>query len=88
MVEQKRKQDTLRLVNGQEIKVNHLTKEDVTIGSSTNLDLEAKHGMTSQEFVAKWNRGELDCAEMDYFRWAGYCLFAYKQGRSELQLEG
>ena len=85
MVEQKRKQDTLRLVNGQEIIVNHLTKEDV---NRKLANLEAKHGMTSQEFVAKWNRGELDCAEMDYFRWAGYCLFAYKQGRSELQLEG
>ena len=84
MVEQKRKQDTLRLVNGQEIKVNHLTKEDV---NRKLANLEAKHGMTSQEFVAKWNHGKLDCAVMDYFLWTGYCRMAYKHGRTELQVE-
>ena len=85
MIEQEHKQETIRLPNGQETEVRRLTKEDV---ERKLAKLEAKHGMTSQEFVGKWNRGELDCAEMDYFSWAGYCLFAYKQGHSELQLEG
>ena len=84
MVEQKRKHTTLKLINGQEIGVNHLTKQDV---NRKLANLEAKYGMTSQEFVGKWNRGKLDCAVMDYFLWTGYCRMAYKHGRVELQVE-
>lgn len=84
MVEQRHKQGIIRLSNGQEIKVKRLTKEDVNLKLTK---LEVKHGMTSREFVEKWNRGKLDCAEMDYFSWAGLCRMAYKQGRAELQVE-
>ncbi len=84
MVERRHKQGIIRLPNGQEIKVKHLTKEDV----NRNLaKLEAKYSMTSHEFVEKWNRGKLDCAVMDYFDWVAYCLMAYRQGRVELQVE-
>ena len=85
MVDQKRKTETIQLPNGQEVKVKRLSEKDV---AKRLTEFEEKYGMTSEDFVGKWNRGELDCAEMDYFRWAGYCLFAYKQGHSELQLEG
>ena len=85
MVDQKKKYEAIRLPDGREVKAQHLSKEDV---EKRLAKFEAKYGMTSEEFSGKWNRGELDCAEMDYFRWAGYCLFAYRQGRSELLLEG
>ena len=84
MIEERHRQGIIRLPNGQEMKVRRLTKEDV---NHKLAKLEAKHRMTSQEFVKKWNRGKLDCAVLDYFDWAAYCLMAYKQGRAELQVE-
>lgn len=84
MIEQRQKQAIIRLSNGQEIKVRHLTKGDVNLNLA---EFEAKYEMNSQEFVEKWNHGELDCAVMDYFLWAGYCRMAYKHGCAELQVE-
>lgn len=42
--------------------------------------------MSSEEFAAKWNRGELDCAVMDYFNWAGNCSYMYRKGVEALKI--
>ncbi len=84
MIEQKRKTDTIRTPMGNEIRVRRLTQEDV---ERELAELEAKYGMTSQEFAGKWNRGELDCGVMDYFNWEFYCDSAYRHGRAELEIE-
>ncbi len=42
--------------------------------------------MTSQAFVVKWNRGELDCDVGEYFDWVGLCYSAYDYGRGELKI--
>ena len=85
MVEQKQsKQYTIRTPMGHEVQVKRLSKEDV---ERELAELEAKYGMTSQEFARKWNRGELDCGVQDYFGWVGYCHFAYKHGRADLEVQ-
>ena len=70
MVEQKRKTYTKTTPMGHEVTVTELTREDV---EQELAEFEAKYGMSSEEFAAKWNRGEMDCAAMDYFDWAGDC---------------
>ena len=70
MVEQKQKSYTTTTPMGHEINVIPMSKDDV---ERKIAEFEAKYGMTSAEFAAKWNRGELDCAVMDYFEWEGYC---------------
>ena len=85
MVEQKQsKSYTIRTPMGHEIQVKRLSREDV---ERELAELEAKYGMTSQEFAGKWNRGELDCGVRDYFVWVGYCHFAYKHGRADLEVQ-
>ena len=37
------------------------------------VEFETKHGMTSQVFVDKWNKGELSDEKRDYVKWAGLC---------------
>lgn len=49
-------------------------------------EFEAKYGMSSEEFAAKWNRGELDCAVMDYFNWAGNCSYMHGKGVEALKI--
>ena len=66
MVDQKRKNYTKTTPMGHEIEVTELSREDI---EKELAEFEAKYGMTSQEFAAKWNRGEMDCAVMDYFDW-------------------
>ena len=70
MVEQKRKTHTKTTPMGHEITVTEMSREDI---EQELAEFEAKYGMTSEEFVGKWNRGEMDCAVMDYFDWAGDC---------------
>ena len=61
-----------------------LSREDVELKLT---ELEAKYGMSSQEFAGKWNRGELDCGVMDYFDWEGHCDYmARKHGVKELEI--
>ena len=85
MVEQKQsKQYTIRTPMGHEVQVKRLSKEDV---ERELAELEAKYGMTSQEFARKWNRGELDCGVMDYFDWEGHCDYmAREHGAKELAI--
>ena len=68
MVEQKQRYKIFRLSNGQEVKAKILTEEDI---EQRLAKFEAKYGMTSQEFIGKWKRGELECAD-DYFDWSMY----------------
>ena len=83
MIEQKQKNYTIQTPMGHKIQVIRLSQEDIERELG---ELEAKYEMTSQEFVGKWNRGELDCGVMDYFTWAGYCDSAYRNGRDELEI--
>ena len=82
MVVQKHKQ-TIRTPKGNTVQVTHLSRED---NERELAKFEAKYGMTSQEFVARWNRGELDCGVGEYFDWVGLCYSAYDHGRSELRI--
>ena len=63
--------------------VTHLSKEDI---ERELAKFETKYGITSQEFVAKWNDGELDCAVGEHFDWAGLCHSAYDNGRTDLKI--
>ena len=40
-------------------------------------DYESKYSMKSEEFYAKYNRGELG-DDRDYIRWAGYFVMAMR----------
>ena len=84
MVEQKEKTYFLTTPMGHKVPVKKLSGEDIKRRLAA---LEAKHGMSSREFAAKWNAGELDRAVRDYFKWAGYCRISYEHGRSELLIE-
>ena len=83
MVVQKRKDYAMRTPMGHTVQVTHLSREDIERELAT---LEKKHGMTSQEFVVKWNRGELDCGVDEYFGWVELCHSAYDYGRTELRI--
>ena len=86
---------TIMSKSGYEITVTHLTEDDLR---RRLREFEAKYGMTSKEFVKRWNGGELDCAVMDYFDWEAYCeglarvygeedLKSTNLGTGELKLE-
>ena len=84
MVDQKQKYHMFRLPDGREVKANILTREDM---AQRIAEFETKYGMTSQEFMGKWTRGELDCAVLDYFRWESYCRKVFKQGWAKSEVE-
>lgn len=84
MVEQKEKSYTITTPQGHEVTVTQMSKEDV---ERELAEFETKYGLSSREFAAKWNAGELDCAVRDYFKWVGYCRISYGRGRSELLIE-
>ena len=84
MVEQKEKSYTITTPMGHKVPVKKLSEEDIERRLSA---LETKHGMSSREFAAKWNAGELDCAVRDYFKWASYCDYmANRVGIKELEI--
>ena len=84
MVEQKQKSYTIITPMGYEMTVIHMSREDIERELAR---FEAKYGMASREFAAKWNAGELDCAIMDYFVWAGNCSYMHiKHGIEELEI--
>lgn len=84
MVEQKEKTYFLTTPMGHKVPVTKLSGEDIEKRLAV---LETKHGMSSQEFAAKWNAGELNCAVRDYFKWVGYCRISHAHGQSELFIE-
>ena len=84
MVEQKEKGYTITTPMGHEVTVRQLSQMDV---ENKLAEFEVKYGMSSAEFAAKWNSGELDCAVRDYFKWVGYCRISYKRGCAELWIE-
>ena len=69
MVEQKEKAEETTNFLGQEVTVSRLTRGEVERKLAA---FETKYGMTSQEFSAKWNAGELDCAIDDHWDWDFY----------------
>ena len=84
MVEQKRKSYTKTTPMGHEITVTEMSREDI---EQELAEFEAKYGMTSEEFAGKWNRGEMDCAVMDYFDWAEDCDYmAEEHGLGKLRI--
>ena len=83
MVVQKHKDHTIRTSTGHTVRVTHLSREDI---ERELAKFETKYGMTSQAFVVKWNRGELDCDVGEYFDWVGLCYSAYDYGRGELKI--
>ena len=84
MVGQKRKTYTKTTPMGHEVTVTEMSREDV---EQELAEFEAKYGMSSQEFAGKWNRGEMDCAVMDYFDWAGDCGYmAEEHGMKKLKI--
>ena len=83
MVEQKEKAEETTKFLGQEVTVTRLTKAEVKRKLAA---FEAKYGMTSQEFLAKGRRGELDCSD-DFLEWEGYCAYMYEVcGVEELEV--
>lgn len=83
MVVQKDKDHTIRTPMGHTARVEHLSREDI---ERELAEFETKYGMTSQEFVVKWNHGELGCGVGEYFDWVGLCYSAYDYGRTELKI--
>ena len=73
-----------RTPGGHEYTVYELTQEDV---EDELAEFEERYGMTSQEFIVKWKRGELDCAVGDYFSWYGACYSAESWGRVNMDVE-
>ncbi len=60
----------VRLKSGHDVEFLYLSEADVR---KRMAELESKHGLTSREFMAKWNAGTLTEEKPDFFRWAGYC---------------
>lgn len=83
MVEQKQKPKykTYKFSNGQEVKANILTRGDI---EQRLAKFESKYDMTSQEFIGKWKRLELECTA-DYFDWAMYCRLMEKRQKVSRQ---
>ena len=76
---------TLMTEFGYEITVERLNEDDLR---RSLREFEAKHGMTSKEFVKRWSEGELDCAVMDYFEWEACCdSLARVYGEDDLRFE-
>ena len=84
MLNAKDKTYTIRTPKGHRVQVIRISSEDI---ERELAEFEAKYGMSSEEFAAKWNRGELDCAVMDYFDWAGNCSYMHGKGIEALKIE-
>ena len=82
MIEQKNSY-TIKTAMGYEIEVIRMSKEDV---AEKLAEFEARNGMTSKEFMYKWNHGGLqgDCRE--HIDWAGYCELASEFGLEDLKI--
>lgn len=82
MIEQKNGY-TIKTDMGYEIEVIRMSEEDV---ARKLAEFESKYGMTSKEFMYKWNHGGLqgDCRE--HVDWAGYCQLASEFGFDELKI--
>lgn len=83
MLNAKDKTYTIRTPKGHRVQVIRISSEDI---ERELAEFEAKYAMSSEEFAAKWNRGELDCAIMDYFNWAGNCSYMYRKGVEALKI--
>ena len=62
------------------LKVEKLTREDVR---KELADFEAKYGMSSSEFIGKYNRCEFEEENLEFMEWAGYYYIAGRMGLIE-----
>lgn len=75
---------TYTLKGGATATVKYLSQADI---ERELAEFETKYGMSSEEFAGKWNRGELNCAVMDYFNWAGNCDYMRRKGVEALKID-
>ena len=62
------------------LKVEKLTREDVR---KELADLESKYGMSSREFIRKYNSCEFEEENLEFMEWAGYYYIADRMGLIE-----
>lgn len=62
------------------LKVEKLTREDVR---KELVDFEAKYGMSSSEFIRKYNSCEFVEENLEFMEWAGYYYIAGRMGLIE-----
>ena len=62
------------------LKVEKLTKADVKNELAV---FESKYGMTSTEFIRKYNRCEFEEENLEFMDWAGYYYIAGRMGLLE-----
>lgn len=68
MIEQK-KSYTIKTAKGYEIEVIHESKEDV---ARKLAEFEAKYGMTSKEFITKYNSCQFKEENLEFMDWVWY----------------
>ena len=69
---------------GYEIEVIHESKEDV---ARKLAEFEAKYGMTSKEFITKYNSCQFEEENLEFMDWAWYYDAAADFGMVSLELE-
>lgn len=65
------------------LNIKELTTEDL---KRKLAEYEVEYGMTSREFIGRYNHSELE-ENLDYMRWAGYYDMAAEVGIVSLELE-
>ncbi len=83
MIEQK-KSYTIKTAKGYEIEVIHETKEDV---ARKLAEFETKYGMTSKEFITKYNSCQFKEENLEFMDWLWYYDAAADFGMVSLELE-
>ena len=63
--------------NKPKLKVEKLTEDDV---KDELAGFESKYGMTSTEFIRKYNRCEFEEENLEFMDWAGYYYIAGRMG--------
>ncbi len=59
------------------LKVEKLTEEDV---KNELEEFESRYGMTSSEFIRRYNRCEFEEENLEFLDWAGYYYIAGRMG--------
>ena len=82
MIEQK-KSYTVKTARGYEIEVIHESKEDV---ARKLAEFETKYGMTSKEFITKYNSCQFKEENLEFMDWVWYYDAAADFGMVSLEL--
>ena len=70
--------------NRVKLKVEKLTEEDVKIELA---GFESKYGMTSKEFITKYNSSQFEEENLELMEWAGYYYIAGRMGMLDESVE-